>query len=207
VARTARSSDAIDSLNVSLILFSCDGGDLLLPARRLLLVSRLDGGNLVVNPPRRVWERSALTPLELTRWSALVAAAGRAMLETLPQLEAGCINYWEAGNWALNELAEPRGPKTPREHRNVHLHLLGRSRSATHPSWQWGESPVFPRYADRDAWASGFERLTADECRAVVARTETLLTEVYGFARDAMRPWSPCATCGYPMSATAEGRL
>src|SRR5829696_2875375 len=92
--QTRRATAAVDS-SVGLVLFSCDGGDIVLPDARLLLVSRLDGGNLVVNPPRRVWERSALTPPELTRWAALVAAAGRAMLETLPQLEGGCINYWE----------------------------------------------------------------------------------------------------------------
>ena len=31
-----------------------------------------------------------------------IVQAGRAMLDVLPQLENGCINYWEAGNWALN---------------------------------------------------------------------------------------------------------
>src|SRR4051812_46719315 len=47
--------------SVSLILFSCDGGHLVLPASGALLVSREYGGNLMVNPPRPVWERSELT--------------------------------------------------------------------------------------------------------------------------------------------------
>ena len=51
------------------------------------------------------------------------------MLATLPQLKGGCINYWEAGNWALHGDADPRGPKTPEAHRRVHLHLLGRQRA------------------------------------------------------------------------------
>jgi hypothetical protein len=189
---------------VSLVLFSCDGGDVVLPDRTLLLVSREDGGNLIVNPPRTVWERSELTPIELTRWSALVAATGRAMLDVLPQLEGGCINYWEAGNWALNDAAEPKGLKKAREHRKMHLHLLGRSPRASHPSWQWGEAPVFPRYSDRFTWASGFERLTADECFAVIGRVQTLLVEVYAFAAGAIRPWSPCAHCDYPIAAGLE---
>src|SRR3954465_4561251 len=106
------------------VLFTCDGGTVCLPAADLVLVDRNDGGNLIVNPPRDVWERSELTAQELTHWGFLVAATGRAMLDTLPQLAGGCINYWEAGNWALNELAEPRGPKTAPTHRRVHLHLL-----------------------------------------------------------------------------------
>ncbi len=62
---------------MSLILFSSDGGDLILPDRASLLVSRENGGNLVVDPPRGVWERSELTPVELTQFAFLVSAAGR----------------------------------------------------------------------------------------------------------------------------------
>jgi hypothetical protein len=160
-------------------LFTCRGGDICLPDETLVLVDRLDGGNLIVNPPREVWERSELTAAELTDWSFLVAATGKAMLDVLPQLEGGCINYWEAGNWALNEQAEPRGAKTAREYRRVHLHLLGRSRASTDPSWRWGEAPKFPDFAERHSWASSFKRLSADECRDVVTRVEVLLREQY----------------------------
>src|SRR4051812_15300389 len=66
--------------SVTLILFSCDGGHLVLPGRTSLLVSRENGGNLVVNPPRPVWERSELSPFELTQFAFLVAACGRAMI-------------------------------------------------------------------------------------------------------------------------------
>ena len=69
---------------MSLVLFACDGGEVVLPDRNLLLLSRSDGGNLLVNPPRPVWERSELTAKELTQWSALVAATGRAMLDVSP---------------------------------------------------------------------------------------------------------------------------
>ena len=116
----------------------------MLPQTDLVLVDREDGGNLVVNPPRAVWERGELTAGELTAWSHLVAATGAAMLRTLPQLEGGCINYWEAGNWALNDAADPAGPKTAPAFRSVHLHLLGRSRFARSPDWAWGEAPRFP---------------------------------------------------------------
>ena len=170
-------------------LFTCQGGQVVLPNGELVLVDRQDGGNLIVSPPREVWERSELTPAELMLWSFLVAATGQAMLEMLPQLEGGCINYWEAGNWALNDQAEPKGAKTAKEYRKVHMHLLGRSRSARGASWRWGEAPKFPDFVDRFSWASKNERLNAIECRSIVARVETLLQERYGVPLD-IGQWS-----------------
>ncbi len=160
-------------------LFAGEGGTIDLPDPRLVLVSRLDGGNLIVNPAREVWERGELTPRELTLWTFLVAATGQAMLDTLPQLAGGCVNYWEAGNWALNDAAEPPGPKDPRRHRRVHMHLLGRSPRASDPSWKWGEAPKFPDYAERHAWAARHERLTDAECAGIVERVRALLADRY----------------------------
>ena len=187
----------------------CEGGDIVLPAHGLALVSAEDGGNLIVEPPRVVWERSELAPSELTLWSFLVAAVGRAMLDTLPQLEAGCINYWEAGNWALNDAAAPQGPKTPRLHRRVHLHLLGRSRTTANPTCRWGESPRFPEFAERDSWARDHQRLSAAECRSIVTRAEFLLRERYGMSAGQISASSPCRTCQYPApleDLTVNGR-
>lgn len=183
---------------MGLKLFTCRGGHILLPDRGLVLVSREDGGNLIVTPAREVWERSELTPAELTLWSFLVAATGRAMLEVLPQLEGGCINYWEAGNWALNDRAEPSGPKTAKDYRKVHMHLLGRSRTASSPAWRWGEAPKFPDFAERHAWAQKFERLTAEECLNILTRVETLLKSHYEIPPSDLAPWSQCRACEYP---------
>lgn len=188
---------------MTLAIFTCEGGSIELPDAKLVLVDRADGGNLIVTPPREVWERSELLPAELTAWSFLVAATGRAMLETLPQLDGGCINYWEAGNWSLNHEAEPRGPKLPRASRRVHLHLLGRSRNASHRSWVWGEAPVFPKYRDRFTWASQFRRLTPDECIAVITKARSILTVTYGLSdHDTAR----CESCGYPIPITDYGQ-
>ena len=182
-------------------LFRCPGGEIILPDPKLVLVDRRDGGNLVVNPPREVWERSELMASELTQWSFLVAAAGRAMIDVLPQLEGGCVNYWEAGNWALNDAAEPAGRKTAKAHRRVHMHLLGRSPSSRSSSWRWGEAPGFPDFADRFAWAAPYQRLEPAECAAIVARVERLLVSVYSVGRASVTPSAPCAACGYPRPA------
>lgn len=190
-------------------LFTCRGGHLALPEKGAALVSAEDGGNLLVLPPREVWERGELSPAELTQWSFLVAAAGQAMLRSLPHLEGGCLNYFDAGNWALNFAAEPHGPgshgiKTGPEHRRVHLHLLGRSRNAADPSWQWGEAPKFPDYADRKAWAAKHELLSAAECRQIVAEADRVLRQRYGFTAQQISPWESCSACEYPMVITPQ---
>lgn len=137
-----------------------------------------DGGHLLVLPPRRVWDRTALQPQELVQWSLLVAATAAAMLSCLEVLRDGCLNYWEAGNFALNDLSPPAGPKDPRTHREMHLHLFGRSRRASHPDWKWGQSPRFPRYEDSGPWCSQFSAFDdatrarlGNELRAVLARS------------------------------------
>ena len=171
---------------MSHVLYTGPGGRIVLPD--LLLVGRADGGHLCVDPPRDVWERGELSADELTQWSFLVAASASAMLETLPQLEGGCINYWEAGNWALHEDAPPAGPKAAPLARRVHLHLLGRSRHAADPDWKWGEAPRFPPFAERLAWSARFEPLRDDECVSVVERARLLLKTRYRAEGESTNP-------------------
>jgi len=169
-----------------------------LPDPATTMIDRADGGQLVLYPPRRVWDRTALTPDELVAWHVLIAATARAMLETLPQLAGGCLNYWDAGNWALNPAAPPAGPKTGRTHRVLHQHLVGRSPASTDPSWAWGESPFFPAFADRFAWSAGKSALTPGECAAIVARAAVVLREVYGEPSADGTATGLCAGCAYP---------
>ena len=169
-------------------LFAGAGGRVVLPLGEGLLIDRDDGGHLCVEPPRVVWERSELSAEDLTQWSFLVATTGRAMIEALPQLRDGCVNYWEAGNWALNDAASPSGPKTAARHRNVHQHVIGRSPSAANPAWKWGEAPVFPTYADRTAWSAAFRPLTSMECAAIRLHVRQELSKRYGVTREVGRP-------------------
>jgi hypothetical protein len=162
------------------------------------MIDREDGGNLLVLPPREVWERSELSMEELTQWACLVSATGRAMLDTLPQLDGGCINYWDAGNWALNDAAEPRGRKRGDQYRRLHLHLLGRSPGSRDPAWQWGEAPVYCMYEDRFSWSSGRVLLSPSECADIIAAAESILTNRYRIGADPIHPWRRCKRCEYP---------
>jgi len=73
-----------------------------------------------------------------------------------------------------------QGPPKARDHRKVHLHVFGRSRKAKDPDWRWGEAPKFPDFIDSKTWSAKFERLRREECEAIGARVETLLTGKYG---------------------------
>ena len=142
-------------------------------------LDRADGGHLIINPPRNVWEQSELSAIELMHWCFLVGAIGRAMIDVLPQLDGGCVNYFEAGNWALNDAAPPKGAKRAPQHRRVHMHVFGRSPSAKHPSWRWGEAPRLPDYTERKRWARGFAALRDAECKAVIQQARRILAARY----------------------------
>ncbi len=183
---------------MSHVLFRGLGGAVTLPDPQTIMIDRRDGGQLVVHPPRRVWDRTALDAAALTQWNFLVAAAAGAMLDTLPQLRDGCVNYWDAGNWALNRAAAPAGAKSGPAHRVLHLHLVGRSLRSTDPSWAWGESPYFPSFSDRFAWSAGKAPFTPAESGLLVARLTHLLLDRYGIDAAGSHV---CARCHYPTPA------
>jgi diadenosine tetraphosphate (Ap4A) HIT family hydrolase len=162
---------------VSGVIYKGAGGTVVLP--KMVFLDRTDGGHLIVNPPRDVWEQSELTAIEVAHWWFLVGAIGRAMIDVLPQLEGGCVNYFEAGNWALNPAAPPKGAKQAKDHRRVHMHVFGRSPQAKHPSWRWGEAPRLPDYQDRKKWAAAFTPLDTKECNAIIRQAKILLKRRY----------------------------
>ena len=180
---------------MSHVLIRSAGGSVALPDPRTIMIDRLNGGQLVVFPARRVWDRTALDAAELTQWNFLVAATAIAMLDTLPQLRDGCINYWDAGNWALHPQAPPIGAKSAPAHRFLHQHLIGRSPQSSDPCWTWGESPLFPHFRDRYEWSRGKAALTPTECTQMMPSLTRALREAYGVHPQAT---DLCGSCGYP---------
>jgi hypothetical protein len=150
-------------------LFETNAGRVALPNPGEVMNDRASGGHVIVFPARVVWDRTAFSREELGDWSWLIACVARAMLETLPQLRGGCINYWDAGNFAMNHDAPPAGFKDGPSHRRLHQHLLGRSPESRDPDWRWGDAPVFPSYANRVEYSAHRQPLDAKECAAIVA--------------------------------------
>jgi diadenosine tetraphosphate (Ap4A) HIT family hydrolase len=86
------------------------------------LVSRLDGGHVVINPKVRVSDRTRFTPalaIELMRLTMLVGEAMEVGLNKRG-IDVGRINYQDNGNWSV---FQPEGPYQ-------HYHLYGRAKSA-----------------------------------------------------------------------------
>jgi hypothetical protein len=77
---------------------------------------------------------------------------------------------------------------------------VGRSPRSSDPSWQWGEAPFFPPFAERMAWSQGKALLSAAECRDVVARLQRILAASYDVATTP-DGGATCAVCGYPAPA------
>ena len=61
--RKLKMSEVSEISGMSNVIHACAGGTVVLPGK--VLCDRRDGGHLLVNPPRPVWERSCLTPEEL----------------------------------------------------------------------------------------------------------------------------------------------
>jgi len=160
------------------IIYRGAGGTVVLP--KMVFLDRTDGGHLIINPPKEVWEASELSALDHSHWCFLYGAIGRAMIDVLPQLDGGCVNYFEAGNWALGDAAPPKGKKKRApDYRRVHMHVFGRSPRAKHASWRWGEAPRLPDYKDRKKWAAGFAPLEKKECDAIIRQAKILLKRRY----------------------------
>ena len=184
------------------VIYSCWAGHVVRPDPPLL--DRQDGGNLWVEPARPVWDRTDLEPKELIGWQLLVAATAQAMLEGLPQLDGGCLNYWDAGNWSLHPSAEPVGPKRGTDHRGLHLHLMGRSRTAVSPAWTFGEAPLFPRWSEREQAARAYEALTVGECGRIVRRLTKVLQETLSpFPRIGSAPGRRASAVHFQCPATS----
>lgn len=163
------------------VLIKTLGGSLCVP--EYPMIDRADGGNLWVMPPREVWDRSELDREELIQWHFLIAASAKAMLDALPQLGGGVVNYWDAGNWWLNDAEAPQGPKTGCL-KKTHMHIIGRSLNCSDPDWAWGEAPVFPRYVKKDEWWSEKENLTLEERSNVAKQTREILITTYAIEPD-----------------------
>jgi len=128
------------------------------------MITRLDGGHLIINPVVRISDRTKLTPplaIEFIRLSMIV---GEAMQTALNKrgIDVGRINYQDNGNWAV---FSPQGP-------HFHLHLYGRAISAK--IQKYGEATHLP--LPNTGFYEGLEPLHNDDIQAIREEIERLET-------------------------------
>jgi diadenosine tetraphosphate (Ap4A) HIT family hydrolase len=137
------------------------------------MITRLDGGHLIINPKVRISDRTKLAPslaIEFIRLSMIVGEAMQTALNNRG-IDVGRINYQDNGNWAV---FTPQGP-------HFHLHLYGRAKSAK--IQKYGEACHLP--LPHTGFYEGLEPLNAGDIQAIREEIEKLeASEKY-----ALRQW------------------
>jgi diadenosine tetraphosphate (Ap4A) HIT family hydrolase len=123
-------------------------------------VTRSDGGHLIINPKAAVEDRTKLAPEQAIELVRLTMVAGEAMATVLTRrgIPIGRINYQDNGNWR----------------HELHVHLYGRSRSAT--LQPWGTFLQIPPTREAfNAKMGNLEPLNADDISELRSEIERLL--------------------------------
>lgn len=113
------------------------------------LVSRVDGGHIVINPKKRIADLQALSAEQAIELMRLLLVAGEAIQRVMANrgVDIGRMNYQDNGNWGVftNE-----GPYQ-------HFHLYGRAKSAiTQP---YGQALYFPHKNENPDFYKNLEPL------------------------------------------------
>lgn len=126
------------------------------------LVTRLDGGHIIINPRTRVEDRTKLTPPQAIELMRLTMLTGSAMTEGLRRrgIPIGRINYQDNGNWGI---FTPEGPC-------LHIHLYGRATGARFH--KYGEACNFPPRLS--GFYDDFESLDEDDRNEIRTQIVTL---------------------------------
>jgi diadenosine tetraphosphate (Ap4A) HIT family hydrolase len=111
-----------------------ESSNFIVEAEEKPLISREEGGHVVISPKVPVKDRTLLTPSLATEMMYLTMLIGEAMTAGLTNrgIDIGRINYQDNGNWGV---FKPEGPF-------LHIHLYGRAKSAK--IQKYGEACNFP---------------------------------------------------------------
>lgn len=116
-------------------------------------ITRSDGGHLVIDPKRRILDRTEMSQEEAIDCVRLTMAVGEALSSVLNKkgIDIGRINYQDNSNWSVNN---PEGP-------HFHIHVYGRAKSGV--TQKWGEALNFPH--PRTGAYEHVEHLTEDDVK------------------------------------------
>lgn len=129
------------------------------------MISRADGGHLIISPQTRIADRTKLSPALAIEFIRLSMIVGEAMTIAMNKggIDVGRINYQDNGNWGV---FTPQGP-------HFHLHLYGRAKSAK--IQKYGESVLLPFM--NTGFYDSFEPLNAGDIKEIRFQIETLSSQ------------------------------
>lgn len=136
------------------------------------IITRMDGGHLIINPVVRISDRTKLAPRLAIEFIRLSMIVGEAMQTALNKqgIDVGRINYQDNGNWAV---FAPQGP-------HFHLHLYGRAQSAK--IQKYGEATHLP--LPQTGFYEGLEPLNEEDINAIREEIEKLnASEKYSLSK------------------------
>ncbi len=126
------------------------------------LVTRKDGGHLIITPKIAVVDRTMLSSKLAIELMRLTMITGEAMATAMNGrgVDIGRINYQDNGNWGV---FKPEGPQ-------LHIHLYGRAKSAVIN--KYGEACTFP--FRETGFYDGFEPLNEEDITAIRSEMELI---------------------------------
>lgn len=129
------------------------------------LVTRKDGGHIIITPKLRLCDRTKLTPKLAIEQIYLTMLIGEAMADGLRnrEIDIGRINYQDNGNWGV---FKPDGPY-------LHIHLYGRAKSAK--IHKFGEACNFP--FKETGFYDNFEPLNSGDISEIKSQIRILLNK------------------------------
>ena len=140
------------------------------------MISREDGGHLVINPKVRVENLQKLTAVQSIELMRLLHVTGDALFRALSNqgIDMGRINYQDNGNWGV---FAKEGPYQ-------HFHIYGRAKNAT--TQKYGESLYFPHRSTHPEFYAKVEPLTSSDLSAIRKEIISLL-QLPSYSNDVWR--------------------
>ncbi|HLG40393.1 MAG TPA: hypothetical protein VI461_12025 [Chitinophagaceae bacterium] len=129
------------------------------------LIARTDGGHIVIDPVKRIIDRTFLSPVLAIELMYLTMLTGEAMQTGLTNrgIDIGRINYQDNGNWGV---FKSEGPY-------LHIHLYGRAKSAK--IQKYGEACYFP--LPETGFYNGVEPLNDEDVSEIKKQIARLLLQ------------------------------
>jgi len=132
------------------------------------LVSREEGGHILILPKVKVTDRTKLTPQLATEYMKLSMVVGEAMKAGLAKrgIDIGIINYQDMGNWTI---FKPGGPF-------LHMNIFGRATNAI--IQKYGDAVQLPR--KNTGFYNSFKPFDAEDRKEIKKEIERQMnTEKY----------------------------